>query len=141
MGILSGFKITARNFFGSFGDRLTTVEYPEKGNTVSPSYRNLPFLVYEGENAIEGMKCVACRICEKECPPQCILIEVDRDEKGKPMKRPRIFDIDASVCMGCQICVEACPFDAIRMDSKFELSTTDRFEGLLLHRNQLLKPV
>jgi NADH-quinone oxidoreductase subunit I len=33
--------------------------------------------------------------------------------------------------MSCQICVEVCPFDAIRMDNEFELSTTDRFGGLL----------
>ena len=44
---------------------------------------------------------------------------------------PAVFDIDVSVCMSCQICVEVCPFDAIRMDNEFELSTTDRFGGLL----------
>ena len=33
--------------------------------------------------------------------------------------------------MSCQICVEVCPFDAIKMDTEFELSTDDRFGGLL----------
>ena len=42
------------------------------------------------------------------------------------------FDIDISVCMSCQICVEVCPFEAIKMDNEFELSTDDRFGGLLL---------
>jgi NADH-quinone oxidoreductase subunit I len=41
--------------------------------------------------------------------------------------------------MSCQICVEVCPFDAIVMNSQFELSTPDRFNGLLLKRGDLLK--
>jgi NADH-quinone oxidoreductase subunit I len=42
--------------------------------------------------------------------------------------------------MSCQICVEVCPFDAIRMDKVFELSTSDRFGGLLWTKEQLSKP-
>jgi NADH-quinone oxidoreductase subunit I len=42
--------------------------------------------------------------------------------------------------MSCQICVEVCPFEAIKMDTEFELSTTDRFGGLLWDRKQLAKP-
>jgi NADH-quinone oxidoreductase subunit I len=41
--------------------------------------------------------------------------------------------------MSCQICVEVCPFEAIKMDTEFELSTGDRFGGLLLDRKQLAK--
>jgi NADH-quinone oxidoreductase subunit I len=52
---------------------------------------------------------------------------------------PARFDIDISVCMSCQICVEVCPFEAIKMDTEFELSTTDRFGGLLFDRNYLSK--
>ncbi|HXE05337.1 MAG TPA: 4Fe-4S binding protein, partial [Bryobacteraceae bacterium] len=47
------------------------------------------------------------------------------------------FDIDISVCMSCQICVEVCPFEAIKMDTQFELATYDRFGGLLMDREQL----
>jgi NADH-quinone oxidoreductase subunit I len=82
---------------------------------------------------------VACKLCEKECPPQCIYIVLARDEKGKPQKHPRVFDIDISVCMSCQICVEVCPFDAIKMDQVYELSRFDRFEGLLLHKGGLAR--
>jgi formate hydrogenlyase subunit 6/NADH:ubiquinone oxidoreductase subunit I len=56
---------------------------------------------------------------------------------GKPQFYPARFDIDISVCMSCQICVEVCPFEAIKMDTEFELSTDDRFGGLLLDRKQL----
>ena len=89
------------------------------------------------------MRCVACQICEKECPPKCIFIEKSTDKKpdalGKPQFYPAKFDIDISVCMSCQIYVEVCPFEAIKMDTEFELSTTDRFGGLLLDRQQLAK--
>jgi NADH-quinone oxidoreductase subunit I len=86
---------------------------------------------------------VACQICEKECPPKCIYIEKSKDKKpdalGKPQFYPARFDIDISVCMSCQICVEVCPFEAIKMDTEFELSTTDRFGGLLYDRKQLAR--
>ena len=90
-----------------------------------------------------GLRCVACQICEKECPPRCIHIEKSKDKKpdfvGKMQAYPAVFDIDVSVCMSCQICVEVCPFDAIRMDTEFELSTDNRFGGLLWTKEKLAK--
>jgi NADH-quinone oxidoreductase subunit I len=87
---------------------------------------------------------VACQICEKECPPKCIYIVKSKDKKpdyvGKPQLYPATFDIDISVCMSCQICVEVCPFEAIKMDQVFELSTSDRFDNLLLNKQELAKP-
>ncbi len=145
-GILKGLVETARNFFGSFvsKDRLTTVQFPEERLPQPEAARNFPFLVYDGGDPLAGMRCVACQICEKECPPKCIFIEKSSDKKpdytGKPQFYPAVFNIDVSVCMSCQICVEVCPFDAIEMDNAFELSTTDRFRGLLWNREQLAKP-
>ena len=144
-GIVKGLIETARNFLGSFsgGDRLVTVQYPEERLPVAESARVFPFLVYDGEDAEEGLRCVACQICEKECPPRCIHIEKSKDKKpdfvGKQQFYPAVFDIDVSVCMSCQICVEVCPFDAIRMDNEFELSTDDRF-GLLWKKSKLSRP-
>jgi len=86
---------------------------------------------------------VACQICEKECPPQCIYIVKSKDKKpdykGQAQLYPATFDIDISVCMSCQICAEVCPFDAIKMNTEFELSTDDRFGGLLLRKEQLAR--
>ena len=42
-------------------------------------------------------------------------------------------------CVACQICVEVCPFEAIKMDTEYELSTSDRFGGLLMRKEQLAK--
>lgn len=140
-GLIQGLKVTAKNLVGSFHDpaRFVTTEYPEQKTKLPEAYRNFPFLVFDGEQAIDGLRCVACRICENECPPQCIYIIADRDEKGRPTKKPRVFDIDISVCMSCQICVEVCPFDAIKMDQHYEIAEANRFHGLLLHREDLAK--
>lgn len=137
---------TAKNFVGSYHDpeRLVTVQYPEQRVPPKENARNFPFLVYDGEDPMKGLRCVACQICEKECPPKCIYIVKDTVKKpdymGKMQMQPKVFDIDISVCMSCQICVEVCPFEAIKMDTKFDLATADRFGGLLQNKQQLAKP-
>ena len=144
-GIIKGLLETAKNFAGSYvsKERLITVQYPEEREPLPENARIFPFLVYDGPEWLAGLRCVACQICEKECPPKCIYIDKSADKKpdaaGKPQNYPTRFDIDISVCMSCQICVEVCPFDAIKMDKQFELSTDDRFGGLLLDRQQLAK--
>lgn len=144
-GILKGMAVTAKNFVESYFDeeKLITVQYPEEKQPLPESYRNFPFLVYDGEDQQLGLRCVACQICEKECPPQCIYIVKSKDKKadyiGKPQFYPATFDIDISVCMSCQICVEVCPFDAIKMDKVYELSKRERFDDLLMRKEQLAK--
>ncbi len=144
-GILKGMAVTLRNFAGSYfeKERLITVQYPEERIPLPENYRNFPFLIYDGDNSQAGLRCVACKICEKECPPQCIYIVKSDDKKpdymGKPQFYPAIFDIDISVCMSCQICVEVCPFEAIKMDKVFELSTRERFDALLMRKGDLSK--
>src|SRR5213596_1353991 len=144
-GILKGMAVTARNSVGSYfeKERLTTVQYPEERSPLPENYRNFPFLIFDGNDPQAGLRCVACKICEKECPPQCIYIVKSEDKKpdyvGKPQLYPAIFDIDISVCMSCQICVEVCPFEAIKMDKEVEYSTVDRFGGLLFDKHRLAK--
>jgi len=143
-GILNGMGVTLRNFVGSYfeKDRLTTVQYPEERTPLAENYRNFPFLVYDNDPEA-GLRCVACKICEKECPPQCIYIVKSEDKKpdymGKPQFYPAVFDIDISVCMSCQICVEVCPFEAIKMDKVYELSRRERFDALLQRKSELSK--
>jgi NADH-quinone oxidoreductase subunit I len=145
-GIAKGMAETARNFFGSYlkEDRLVTVQYPEDRLPQMEAARNFPFLVYDGDDWQKGLRCVACQICEKECPPKCIFIVKDTARKpdyiGKLQFQPKVFDIDISVCMSCQICVEVCPFDAIKMDVEYELATDDRFGRLLLKKQDLARP-
>src|SRR6266850_453986 len=143
-GVLNGMAVTLRNFIGSYfeKDRLITVQYPEEQSPLPENYRNFPFLVFDNDPEA-GLRCVACKICEKECPPQCIYIVKSDDKKpdyvGKPQFYPKVFDIDISVCMSCQICVEVCPFEAIKMDKDFELSKRERFDALLFRKEELSK--
>lgn len=145
-GILKGMVETGRNFLGSYvsEDRLVTVQYPEQRLPRQEAARSFPFLVFDGSDPVWGLRCVACQICEKECPPKCIYIIKDSlrkaDHIGKMQFQPRVFDIDISVCMSCQICVEVCPFDAIKMDVEVDFSTGDRFGGLLMNKQRLAKP-
>ena len=146
-GIIKGLAETAKTFVGTYvqpSKYLTTVEYPEERVPAKERARSFPFLVFDGTDAESGLRCVACQICEKECPPQCIFIIKSKAKKpdyvGKPQLFPATFDIDLSVCMSCQICVEVCPFDAIKMDNHFEITEHDRFEGLLLHKQDLARP-
>jgi NADH-quinone oxidoreductase subunit I len=144
--IIKGMAVTAKNFALSYvsEERLPTIQYPEERQPLNEAVRNFPFLVYDGDDWEKGLRCVACQICEKECPPKCIYIVKSKDKKpdyvGKQQFYPATFDIDVSVCMSCQICVEVCPFEAIKMDNEFELSNSDRFAGLLLDRRKLAKP-
>src|SRR5437016_5534977 len=143
-GILKGMAVTLRNFAGSYfeKDRLITVQYPEERSPLPENYRNFPILIFDNDPEA-GLRCVACKICEKECPPQCIYIIKSEDKKpdymGKPQFYPKVFDIDISVCMSCQICVEVCPFEAIKMDKDFELSKRERFDALLWRKDELSK--
>jgi len=139
LGVLKGMAVTLKNFLESYvkKDGIFTVQYPEERIADKERFRNFPFLLYDGTP--NNLRCVACDICAKECPPKCIYIVREFDKDGKPLKRPAVFDIDFTVCMNCGICEEACPFDAIFMDHEFEIGGPERQQSLVKHRDDLLK--
>jgi NADH-quinone oxidoreductase subunit I len=142
-GIIKGLWETGRNFCGSYYDpaRLTTVQYPEAKLAAWENARTVPFLVYDGEDAVAGLRCTACTICEVECPAHCIEIVKDTakraDYLGKMQLQPKVFNIDAMVCMSCGICAEVCPFDSIKMDQVYDLAGENR--SLILTLKDLAK--
>ncbi len=155
-GVLKGLGVTLKTFLETYPwgramlrvlgiaktDGLVTIQYPDEKQEHSERFRYFPFLVYDGTP--DNLRCVACRICEQECPPQCIHIVVAKDEQGRPLKAngrtlPKQFDIDISICMSCRICVDVCPFDAIEMDNQYELSGYDRAGEMYFTKEKLLK--
>lgn len=148
IGVLRGMGITLKNFIASYlsprrpetldSEGIVTLQYPEEKLPQKERFRNFPFLVYD--ETPDNIRCVACDICAKECPPKCIYIVREFDKDGKPLKRPAVFDIDFTVCMNCGLCEEACPFDAIFMDHEFEIARPERQKSLVHHRDDLLKP-
>lgn len=157
IGVLKGLGVTLKTFLetypwgrrllGALGlpasNGLVTIEYPDVKQQHHERFRYFPFLIYDGTP--DNLRCVSCKICEQECPPQCIHITGPaKDEQGRPLKAygrtyPVQFDIDVSICMSCRICVDVCPFDAIEMDNQYELSSHDRAASLVFDKAKLLK--
>jgi NADH-quinone oxidoreductase subunit I len=125
---------------------LITSEYPEQKLPVPERFRYIPFLLFDEEKEHEraqfdGVRCTACGICAKVCPPQCIWIVQGKGDDGKPRPVASEFYIDASICMSCGFCVEYCPFDAIKMDHDYEFSSYERHESWVFDLQELLHPV
>ena len=115
---------------------LFTVQYPEERLASPERFRVLPILIYEKGSG--DVRCTACGICAKVCPPQCIWIVQAKGEDGKVQAKAAEFTIDMDVCMNCGLCAEYCPFDAIKMDNKFELAGTERKESHIYNLPDLL---
>ncbi len=121
---------------------IFTVQYPEEKLPVPEEFRYLPFLVYEEVNGQRKLRCTACGICAKVCPPQCIWIVRSTDpETGRPVPAPSEFYIDVDVCMNCGFCAEYCPFDAIKMDHDYEIASFDRQREHVFDLQKISKPV
>jgi NADH-quinone oxidoreductase subunit I len=68
---------------------IFTVQYPEEKLPVPEEFRYIPFLVYEEVDGQRKLRCTACGICAKVCPPQCIWIVRSADpETGRPVPAP-----------------------------------------------------
>jgi NADH-quinone oxidoreductase subunit I len=157
LGVLQGLGVTLKTYIETFPagraalkalgisaeNGLVTIQYPDEKQQHHERFRYFPFLVYD--KSPDDLRCVSCKICEQECPPQCIhILGPAKDEQGRPLKAhgrtyPVKFDIDVSICMSCRICVDVCPFDAIEMDNEYELSAPDRFGRMIFDKAKLLK--
>jgi NADH-quinone oxidoreductase subunit I len=125
---------------------IFAVEYPDQKLPVPERFRAIPFLVYEespesDRAEFDGIRCTACGICAKVCPPQCIWIVQGKGDDGRPRPIATEFYIDASICMSCGFCAEYCPFDAIKMDHEYEISSYERHESWVYDIQELLHPV
>ena len=67
-------------------------------------------------------ECIGCKICEKYCPPQAILVAASQDGE----RRIDAYDIDYGRCQLCATCVDVCPTRTITHTREFEMADYSR---------------
>ncbi len=95
---------------------------------------------YRGVLDVTMEICTACKLCQKACPIECIIIDAVKCDKTKVMgtsgkeavktRTSARFDIDIGKCMFCGLCVMPCPTGAIYHSNVFEFNK-DNLEGLV----------
>ena len=116
-----GMRITAKVGFDA-GEEVT-VQYPEQ--------RCPDFSRFRGFLFNDVKTCIACTLCDKACPVDCISMEVMRggDKKMKLVT----YDVNIGRCMYCGLCVEVCPPKSLVHTAGYDgRSSLDRGE-LILH--------
>jgi len=130
IGLLKGLKVTFKYLF----TRPITLKYPEERWEPYERFRGRHRLFWDEQKARE--KCVACRLCERSCPVNCIRIEIGKDENNQ--RYPRVWELNLGRCIFCGYCVEACPVGAIEMTGAYELACYTKQETIL-NKEELLK--
>lgn len=130
--LLKGMGITLHEFF----TKKTTEPYPENRATLKmfARFRGELVLIHTPDNKHH---CVACGICEMNCPNGTIRIESETvtGEDGKRKKVLRRYLYDHGSCLYCQLCVRACPHHAIEFIPTYEHAVFTR-EKLIIRLNR-----
>ncbi len=130
--ILIGMRISLKYCFA----KTVTVQYPDVAPVLKPRYRGIHYFEIE--------KCIACDLCAKACPVDCIYIEKTAARKldkktglaaGGAMTR---YAIDYAKCMFCALCVDPCPTDCIHMGNIHDMSGYTR-EDMIVEFTDLAK--
>lgn len=138
--LLIGMKTTLKIFFR----KKTTECYPEnrkKDLYISPLYRGCLEMIHTADN---HHHCVACGICQMNCPNGSIHVESEMvtDAEGKKTKVLKAYTYDLGRCMFCELCVRTCPHHAIQFTNQFENAVFTRSKLILTlnHPGSSLQP-
>lgn len=131
--LVKGMQITGKEFVTP----KITEKYPENRETVKvpERFRAILELKYDEDG---NHKCIACGICQRNCPNGTITITskmVDTWD-GKKKRKLDKYVYDLGSCTFCQLCVTTCPQDALEFSNDFEQAVFTR-EKLVKQLNYL----
>lgn len=130
--VLIGMRITLKYCFA----RTVTVQYPDVAPVLQARFRGIHYFEIE--------KCIACDLCARACPVDCIYIQKTAPRKidkatgvaaGGAVTR---FAIDYAKCMFCALCTEPCPTECIHMGNVHAMAGYDR-ESMLVEFTELAR--
>ncbi len=121
--LLNGMKVTL-NYFITIPWSKVTREYPENRNTMVLSNRFRARLFLISESLESPNYCTGCKICEKMCPNNSIIITAGKGLSKRTELIQFIWRMD--ICTFCNACVLSCPFNALEMDPNFEIAVYNK---------------
>jgi NADH-quinone oxidoreductase subunit I len=122
--LLSGMRITLEQFFKP----VVTVHYPHESLKMTPKFRGHIELVRDPKTG--HAICFACKVCEKACPSDCIIVEGAKKE-GEKRKSVTEFKLDFTKCSLCGSCVESCKSNALQFSKDYNFVTTSKEELIM----------
>ncbi len=121
--LLKGMQVTGKEFITP----KITEKYPEDRETVHvpDRFRAILQLKYDADG---NHKCIACGICERNCPNGTISLTTKMVDTfdGKKKRKLDKYQYDLGSCTFCQLCVTSCPQDALEFSNDFEQAVFTR---------------
>ena len=131
--LVKGMTVTGKEFVTP----KLTEKYPENRDTVHvpERFRAILELKYDDEGR---HKCIACGICERNCPNGTISLSTKMVDTADGKKKRKLdkYMYDLGSCTFCQLCVSSCPQNAIEFSNDFEQAVFTR-EKLVKQLNYL----
>ena len=127
LGPFRGFAVTLRQV----RKPRVTIKYPDQ-KRVKPERFHGRHVLNRYPDGQE--KCIGCELCAGVCPANCIYVRGADNPPDAPVSQGErygfVYEINMLRCIYCAMCVEACPTEAITMSHLFEMSVTERGEGI-----------